>query len=211
MTIGKKLWAQIMFAKERRLLQLLLNTIVVLIVMAAILVQPNLGDFWDKSVGTISSIATFFIAIFLWFNDLSRDWKDSLEKRLSVDYCFINAKGEVQVAMRCVGAYLSGEADIRQWGQQIGKQMNNNELLSFNPLPFQMSLTPLFDEREGHFYKPYYLVIMLDTDTGRLPKISQKLMPSIKDNKMLIWTRQNGMTNEWVEAQSSPSTDASAR
>lgn len=196
--MSKKLWAQFHFAKERRLLQLMLNIIVVLIVIIAILLQPNFGDFWEKSIGTISSIATFFIAIFLWFNDLSRDWKESLEKRLFVDFQFKNSAGDIQTAMRCEGAYLAGEADIRAWGQQIGRQMNDQKNLEFKPTPVQKEGSPVWDPIEKCFYKPYSLVVLLDSDSEGTPNLSEKIRSKIQQNKMLLWSRTNGMTDEWV-------------
>jgi len=199
MNFGKKLWAQIQFARERRLFQLMFNTIIVLVVIVAFLLQPNLGDFWEKSVGTISSIATFFIAISLWFNDLSRDWKDSLEKRLFVYFNFINVAGEVQSAMKCMGAYLSGEADIRAWSQQIGRQMNEQKNLDFNPIPIQREGEPAWDEAEQCFFKPFLVTILLDSDEEGLPTLHDKIRAKISANQMLVWSRQNGMNDEWVE------------
>jgi hypothetical protein len=199
MATYRKLWAQIQFAKERRLIQLMVNTIIVLSVIAAMLFQPNLGDFWEKSIGTISSIATFFIAIFLWFNDLSRDWKDSLEKRLFVDFNYKNLEGENRTAMRCEGAYLSGEADIRAWGQQIGRQMNDQRNLDFKPTPIQREDIPTWDDDEKCFYKPYRMTVLLDSDSGGLPTLNEKIRSKILKNQMLVWSRKNGMKDEWIE------------
>ncbi|MBV6443388.1 MAG: hypothetical protein EPGJADBJ_05127 [Saprospiraceae bacterium] len=199
MNFWKKVCAQYQFAKERRLTQLLFNTIIVLTVIVALLYQPNLGDFWDKSVGTISSIATFFIAIFLWLNDLSRDWKDSLEKRLFVDFNYRDLTGIQKPAMKCVGAFLSGEADIRAWGQQIGKQMNDQKILDFKPVPIQRDGLPIFDETEKCFFKPYYLTILLDSDSDGLPTLCDRVRSKIKSNQFLVWSRQHNMTDEWVD------------
>jgi hypothetical protein len=213
MNIYKKLLAQYKFAKEQRLVQLMLNAIIVLVVIATILLQPNLGDFWEKSVGTISSIATFFIAIFLWFNDLSRDWKDSLEKRLFVDFNYKDSNGVVITAMECLGASLSGESDIRAWGQQIGRQMNSNTgNLEFKPIPVQREGQPVFDETENCFFKPFFLTLLLDSESDGLPKLNDGIRSKLKSRQTLRWSRQNGMTDEWIEmpTPNSPSSPESA-
>jgi hypothetical protein len=139
--------------------------------------------------------------------------KNSLEKRLSIDFNFKDLNGAIKTAMKCEGAYLSGQDDIRAWGQQIGKQMNDQKLLDFKPLPTQKEGSPTWDDIEKCFFKPYHLIVLIDSDTEGLPTLNERIRSKIRLNQMLLWSRQNGMVDEWVESpiQNLPSSPASAR
>lgn len=88
---------------------------------------PDKGDSLQLAEA-ITGLITFLIALFVWFIQINREWKDSLGKRLTVQFEFKN-----KLVMKCEEAFLSGEADIRAWGQQLGQQMALGAFLKFDP------------------------------------------------------------------------------
>ncbi len=75
-------------------------------------------------IDPIIGIGTFATAIIIAY----RGWKDKIPKKLTVHF-----KYEGKYIFTCHKAYLSGEGDIRPWGQQIGRQMNDGKPLDFYP------------------------------------------------------------------------------
>jgi hypothetical protein len=65
--------------------------------------------------------------LFVWYGEISENWEHSLPKRLSVRFKDANEK----LVLLCIEAHLSDVADIRQLGQQIGMQANENKQLAF--------------------------------------------------------------------------------
>jgi hypothetical protein len=105
--------------------------------------KPN-NDWWGW-MEPITGISTLAIAMLVWLGKSIQDVENALPKRLSVSFFHNNEE-----IMFCSQAYLAGEGDIRQWGQQIGKQMNQNEWLDLAPdilvLPREKTLSKLTGE-----------------------------------------------------------------
>jgi hypothetical protein len=76
----------------------------------------------------VISVLTLIVAVIIWISELYQEAQKNLPKRFTV----IFKHNDIQV-MICNEAYLSGENDIRAWGQQIGRQMSKNQSLDFNP------------------------------------------------------------------------------
>ncbi len=87
---------------------------------------PHIKVIWDREIDPIVGIATLIVALSVWFNETRSSWKSDLPKKLTV--IFIHEGNEV---MRCNYAHLDHEADIRNLGQQIGRQMNKDATLKF--------------------------------------------------------------------------------
>ncbi|CAN5562641.1 hypothetical protein BH10ACI1_BH10ACI1_11130 [soil metagenome] len=81
---------------------------------------------WQSWMEAFLAFATIIIAFLIGYNEKRQDWEDTLPKRLNACFDF---NGEAVFTVE--NAPLAGSDDIRQWGQQIGLQMNNNERLSF--------------------------------------------------------------------------------
>lgn len=75
----------------------------------------------------ILAVVLIAISFAIWFEQMSDNWKEKQLKLLTVRFYY-----QGQEVMRCEKATLVGEADIRNWGQQLGKQMSK-EFLSFQP------------------------------------------------------------------------------
>lgn len=82
-------------------------------------------EFWSDNIETWVGIGTFFVAFAVWWAEVAQEWKNSLPKRLTVEFLFEVALGEKKILMRCEKAHLSDIADIRSLGQQIGSQLVN--------------------------------------------------------------------------------------
>lgn len=91
-----------------------------------------LAGWWTNGFDPVITMATLTLAGILWF----RAWADELPKRLNIHF-----KYEGRYALTCWEASLAGEDDIRQWAQQIGRQMSRTEgqmsdpYLDFDPYP----------------------------------------------------------------------------
>lgn len=88
--------------------------------------------------------------------------------------------GENYLLMICFEAFLSNEGDLRQWTQQIGKQMNLNKFLEFFPFYsttnkeyLKITLPDKSTKIVSHQVVVYYL--------SRLPEVI------LKEAKSLIW------------------------
>ncbi|MCK9220720.1 MAG: hypothetical protein M0P47_11815 [Bacteroidales bacterium] len=118
-------------------------------------------NFYHESVYPIITLLTFFTALMLGFYNRINEWKNSLEKRLTIIYIYyyesiqdveINASinperlKDVEFIKKrhlkpktpyCLmifeEAALAHEGDIRAWGQSLGQQINCNHRLEFYP------------------------------------------------------------------------------
>lgn len=128
---------------------------------------------WDKWFDPGISLFTALVAIFIALQNTFRDWNESLTKRLTVHFVF----GEKYI-MTCHEAFLSSEGDIRQWGQQIGRQMDDDENLSFYPFITPIKKSKKFDSISKEVFKPYEVVFYLKA----IPTKNNELR-----NKYLVW------------------------
>lgn len=91
--------------------------------------QPTFWEditWWSKWLDPILGTAVFLLTVVIGWTQLREDWEEDLEKRLTVIFR-LNGR-EVMI---CKKAYLTAEGDIRNLGQQIGLQMNDNKHLKF--------------------------------------------------------------------------------
>jgi len=113
------------------------------------------GEFMDPFI----AIFTAFLAIIIWGRDEYSRWIDHLPKKLTVHYKFNN-----EYVYTCHEAELTSQADIRQWGQQIGKQMNSNANLDFFPYFDIVSQYKIQDVKTKEFYNHFIITFYLMTD-----------------------------------------------
>ncbi len=90
-------------------------------------IQNKRDTLWTPILEHYVAFGTFIVAFAAWFSNVKRDWKEKLPKRLSVKFIYNN-----KTVMQCDYAYLSGESDIRQMGQQMGAQIAADRQLNFN-------------------------------------------------------------------------------
>lgn len=113
--------------KWQIVLTIMLAVLFVLFLLKSLSRSDNFSAIWQGWMDPFLAISTVIIAIFIWLNEKRQDWENALTKKLDV-YFMLGGEAFYQVE----NAPLASDDDIRQWGQQIGQQMNNNERLSFN-------------------------------------------------------------------------------
>ncbi len=140
---------------------------------------------WEKIVDPAISLFGILTPIILGYFIIQKDWEESLEKRLTVHFKLKN-----QYVMSCYEAYLSSAADIRNWGQQIGQQMNNGSFLSF--YPYMQQEGPIIKaEKNGTKYQAYTLTIYLKFDNNdNYVRIGSE-DKQFDTNKYVIWFENN--------------------
>ncbi len=129
MKLWKNFFSIFIFAFRKHWLTITLVIIIGLSVSAY--VRPfgeERVDWWNWAE-PISGTVTLLVAVFLWITNVAKDWENNLPKRLSATFLYKNRK-----VMQFENVYLAGEADIRAWSQQVGRQMGGGKNLNFSPL-----------------------------------------------------------------------------
>jgi len=114
--------------KENTRILIVFLIVTILLFLIVILLPDYLDCWYVRLIEPIFVVGTTIIAICIWFFQAQNNWKESLDKRLTVHFMYQN-----KAVMSCYEAYLSGVSDIRQWAQQIGRQMNDGANLDFDP------------------------------------------------------------------------------
>ena len=130
---------------------------------------------WDMVITLIS----FGVLWAVFFGEADEDWEDALDKRLNV-YFQIGGK----TRMVCYEAHLPHEGDIRNWAQQIGRQMCDGEYLEFSPYLDLQELGVVI--RDSESFKLYQAEIYLK----RVPQKLQEQPEYKKEgNSCKFWCR----------------------
>jgi hypothetical protein len=128
------------FAIRTRIIQVLVALAALSVVAAWIFLNRTSEgklniDFW-LWMEPLTGLTTLAVAGLVWFGELKQDWYNSLPKRLTVQFVYKFSDG-YRMVLQCTEAYLTGEDDIRAWGQQVGQQMADRELLMFQPYIYE--------------------------------------------------------------------------
>ena len=158
MNFGRYLW------KSNSLKgQIILIFMIALIFMTALAYSfyqgMSFADMWDNWLEPFLAFSTITIAFLIAYNEKQQDWENSLPKKLNASFVFIDKGIAEQVIYKVENAPLSGSDDIRQWGQQIGRQMNNNDNLVFNG--FKVEGPDRRTSENGDYVMQYYLTVWL--------------------------------------------------
>lgn len=151
----------------------------ILVGVAFALIANVTGDgnalalWWTNWLDPIITVATLVVAALLFVGSAMTAWEERLEKRLDV-HC--RYKG--RYVGSCWEATLAHEGDIRQWGQQVGRQMLDvRELLKF-------TVTPAFDPPEIRYD---------DMGARRVYSITIDLTEDpTPDDRYVVWDHRNG-------------------
>ncbi|MFN8348821.1 MAG: hypothetical protein U0X91_27730 [Spirosomataceae bacterium] len=108
-----------------------------------------------NAIDPLIGITTLFLAFFVWFNEQRENYLEDLPKIMDVGFVYHG-----QVVMKCSNAPLSHQGDLRGWGQQIGRQLSNNEDLKFAPLFYITKKYPHLDQdaRVVMLYSVHFLL-----------------------------------------------------
>lgn len=135
---------------------------------------------WNKWI----TILTFVVAGVIGWQGYIRRWEDSLPNKVTVHFMF---NGDY--IMSCYRAYLAGEDDIRNWAQQIGRQMTGSNL-GMAPVITQKALEIIDDPEFKHYETTFFL--------HKEPNIfnNEKLK-----NKYLTWVVEDDSVNKRIHAR----------
>ena len=159
------------------------------------LVTDHTDTLWQW-IDPVAGIMTFGTTLVIFGMQAKTNWENSLEKLLTIEYVYTGDMQERTIA-RIENAYLSGEADIRPWAQQLGGQIMGNLDLDMN-----------WDESErdiifqgNQYFNAYSIKLYITSDPSRSEggqkKISEFLNRRFKHSQVsgdisnlpIIWKR----------------------
>jgi hypothetical protein len=145
--------------KWQIVLTIILAVLFVALVLRSLAQSRSFNEIWQGWMDPFLAVSTVTVAIFIWINEKRQDWENALPKKLDVHFVL---GGEA--FYRVENAPLASDDDIRQWGQQIGQQMNDNERLAFNG--FKLAGPHRERDSAGNHIMRYHLTVWLH-DIGR--------------------------------------------
>lgn len=194
-----KFFAQLRYMFRHQRLQMLITLLVFFGIYWFVNSPMGQKDFtwWTQNWDAVIGITTFLIAFFVWLGETNQDWENKLPKKLTVTFMYReNTDAEWKKMMCCRNAFLAGEGDIRQWAQQIGKQMNNDNYLNF--LPFmRMEKAPMAQKKEGNWYKFYEVTIYLT----KKPDLGTEEENQKFETAYLLWTAKLNQPSDFDRPQ----------
>lgn len=127
-----KLLSILDFAYKKRTKWFLIPVFFLLLIWIKPMLE-SMNILWKDNLDIVAAVATLIVTMFLAVGELTHDWEAQLPKKLTVIFTF-----EGLPVMKCEEVWLAGESDIRQWSQQIGRQMaGGTENLDFEPFVMQ--------------------------------------------------------------------------
>jgi len=107
-------------------------------------------DVWGY-IDQVLTLLTLMFAFLVWFGTTSLSWINSLPKKLNVEFIYNG-----RVIIKCIHANLPHEADIRNLGQQIGRQMvPDNPILQFKPESIRYEKSKRAFDNEGNMVNEF--------------------------------------------------------
>ena len=149
-------WNYILKSKPLKIQTILLFLTILLFsyfLVCSICKSMGFTEMWGTWMEAFISFATIIVA-FIGYNEKRQDWENSLPKKLNAVFDY---NGESVFVIE--NAPLSGSDDIRQWGQQIGMQMNGDKL-DFSG--FKVEGPELQKDINGEYLMQYQLTVWLE-------------------------------------------------
>lgn len=160
-----------------------LVAVILFVLFSFLLVQNTQKEkWWDAILDPVIGFSTLLVAILVYLSEWRSDWEDERPKRLTVRFIY-----NQRLVMICKEAHLASEADIRPWGQQIGRQMAGEDLQFY--AFFETSDGRPIRNQQGDIYKPYYLSMFLSEIPERL---QDKLLNEAGVIQYLRWQQVDG-------------------
>ena len=124
------------------------------------------GPIWFDSEASVTvdaiDVAVGFVTLLLVFSlDQRRNWRNSLEKLLSVSY-WVWDDGAWTELGRWEEASLAGDDDIRQWAQNLGNRLFGVHRLKLSGYWHLVDEDPAPELRKGDWVRHYRIHLVLD-------------------------------------------------
>lgn len=107
----------------------------------------------ENHINIFLQFLTLFVVTAVWFAQLQRDWKESLEKYLSVEFIF---NDKVYEHLSAKYAPLISTADIRVLGQSMGQVRNNNKQLPLDSAGNNLQKSLCIDRNQDVSCHPFW-------------------------------------------------------
>ncbi len=165
-----------------------------IIIALVFFLWPKSSDIYNNVFDPFVSVLTFIVALLIGFFNIYSNWQNSLEKRLTVFFVYYfesmdsieNLKNPRNLSlieqgnefikrkslkpetpyclMICEEAFLAHEGDIRNWAQQLGRQLEGDNLSfhAFITLGKNDSIVKKIINNKSLFTKQYTLFMFLD-------------------------------------------------
>lgn len=158
--------------------------------------QQDHTDTWWQWIDPVAGIMTFITTLVIFGFQARKNWEDSLEKQLFVNYYYIGLEYPI---LSVQNAYLAGEGDIRAWAQALGRQVLGDLEFDMNWDDPKPNIS--FDSPQNHYIKLYKVNIYLSTNPLDNESIKTKseafLLKTFKHSKIehdkikgtIIWKR----------------------
>lgn len=123
--------SRLRFAWSHHRVELLVAVLIVPVLVGFIFLTKRMElkewpDFFADWVDPTIAIGTFLAAIFIWFGKVNENWRRNLPKKLNILY-LVDDGESWREHVTVYDAPLTGESDIRQWGQSIGQTIFPSE------------------------------------------------------------------------------------
>jgi len=151
--------------------------------------SPNIRNLFNEFWSSTISMLTFITAVFIGIFNIYTNWKNALEKRLTVFFVYyfephnlsIDPEGTKFIQennliektpyclMVCEEAFLAHDSDIRNWAQQLGRQFEGGQNLSFHAfltLGKNNAIVKKIVEGKSFYTRQYTVFMFLD----KIPK-----------------------------------------
>lgn len=139
-------------ARWQLILTGVLSVVFLILFVNSRLHSMGFAEMWQHWMEAFLAFGTIIIAIFIWYNEKKQDWENNLPKKLNAFFIY-----NEQVFYQVENAPLAGKDDVRQWGQQIGFQMNDGKNLLFSGFNVK---GPQRDTDSNHRYVMRYELIV---------------------------------------------------
>lgn len=161
---SRYLWSQ-KFSKVQSLLVLIVIAIgVIAYFYIKFTFKKQFKEQWNDWIDTVITILTLGVAIAVWINEKLLAWENSLPKKLHIKYML---EGKVYATVN--DAPLTGENDIRSWGQSIGKTILNKTIsIEFSGFKIE---GPVRNDKKG--IMTYHLTVYLFNKIDGIPEGSK--------------------------------------
>jgi hypothetical protein len=159
-----------------------------------------------SALDPVIGFATFIIAIVLWGESTYRDYYESIEKRITIQFDF-----DGRPLLICENAILHNINDARAWAQQVGAQMcGGSRNLKFEPFyDLQDQGIVSTEGKKYRFFKITFKFLEFPVLENRTDEEKAKFQNNLKKGS-LIWTltdntkRASQVTASWRANQVNP-------
>ncbi len=147
---SKKLWPFIWEISKVQIWAAIIFTLtgIVIYVICCCSCELSFTEQWSNWLEIYSTFGLIGVSIVIWYNEQKRNWVGNLPKKLDIFYIY---QGEVFCKVE--NAPLSGESDIRNWGQSIGQTILQDSATRINFSGFKTSAGKLNKKKKIVKYK----------------------------------------------------------